>query len=218
VAIGNRLVIVRPESTATRVRTVTETLDLLGARARTCTRCPLAQGRTHVVFGEGDADAALMIVGEAPGADEDASGRPFVGPSGDLLNDLLAEIHLERSVVYIANVVKCRPWIPTPGGRKRNRLPKQDEIKACREYLDGQMTAVRPRVVISLGNTATRRLLGRPEGISCLRDHEYPLDDGRVLIPTFHPAFVNRRPQQQRPKISDDFARARRVLDRVLPA
>jgi uracil-DNA glycosylase len=192
-----------------------ETLNVLAAGARACTRCRLAMGRTHVVFGEGDPDAALMIVGEAPGAEEDAAGRPFVGPSGDLLNGLLEEIVLERSAVYIANVVKCRPWNHASGGRRRNRPPAPDEITACREYLDGQIAVVRPRVIISLGNTATRRLLGRPEGISSLRGHEYRIEHGAVLVPTFHPAAVNRRREQRRPAISDDFARARRILDRV---
>ena len=194
---------------------MSEALDVLGAGAQTCTCCQLARGRTLVVFGEGDPDAALMIVGEAPGADEDASGHPFVGPAGDLLTELLEEIRLTRSAVYIANVVKCRPWRSTSGGRKRNRPPARDEINACWNYLDGQIAAVRPRVVVSLGNTATRRLLGRPEGICSLRGQEYPLDDGAVLVPTFHPAFVNRR-RQRRPEISDDFAQARRVLDRMV--
>lgn len=193
---------------------MSDSLEVLDARAQACTLCPLAHGRTHVVFGEGDAGAALMIVGEAPGADEDASGHPFVGRSGDLLTELLAGIQLERSAVYIANVVKCRPWVPTSRGRTRNRPPKPDEVTACRDYLDGQMAAVRPRVVISLGNTATRRLLQTAEGISTLRDHEYPLADGAVLVPTFHPSFVNRRPELRRSAISADFARARRVLDR----
>jgi DNA polymerase len=194
---------------------MSEALNVLGAWAQRCTRCALAQGRTHVVFGEGDPDAALMIVGEAPGAAEDASGNPFVGPSGELLTELLEEIRLERPAVYIANVVKCRPWSSASGGRKRNRPPTREEINQCRDYLDGQIAAVRPRVLISLGNTATRQLLGRPEGLSSMRDREYPLNDGAVLVPTFHPAFVNRRRQLRRLEISDDFARARRVLDRV---
>lgn len=164
----------------------------------------------------GDRRGGARWTGVVARAAEDASGNPFVGPAGDLLTELLEEIRLGRSAVYIANVVKCRPWSSASGGRKRNRPPTRDEINHCRDYLDGQIAAVRPRVVISLGNTATRQLLGRPEGISSLRDREYPLDDGAVLVPTFHPAFVNRRRQLWRPEISDDFARARRVLDRVV--
>jgi len=154
-------------------------LEAVAAEAAGCTRCRLSQSRTQVVFGQGDPHADLMFVGEAPGFHEDRQGVPFVGPSGQLLNRLLEGIGLRREDVYICNVVKSRP----PG----NRDPLPDEIVACRLWLDAQIRLVDPKVVVTLGNFAAKTLLETTTGITRLRGRTYPFQ-GRVLLPTFHPA------------------------------
>jgi uracil-DNA glycosylase len=148
-----------------------------------CTRCRLAEGRTQVVFGVGNPHADLMFVGEAPGFHEDKQGYPFVGQAGKLLDKLLAGIWLERSNVYIANVLKCRP----PG----NRDPALDEIEACEGHLFRQIELIRPRVVATLGNFATKLLSGKPTGITRVHgtEQEVTLGGSRVLLyPLYHPA------------------------------
>jgi len=157
------------------------TLQELQASAAVCTRCRLAQGRTQVVFGVGHPNADVMFIGEGPGYYEDKQGEPFVGAAGQLLTQLLGEIGLRREDVYITNVVRCRP----PG----NRDPLPDEIEACRPYLDGTIENVRPRVIVTLGNFATRFILDRPISISRVRGQRFDVE-GRVVVPTFHPAAV----------------------------
>jgi uracil-DNA glycosylase family 4 len=180
-------------------------LQFLAEQASSCTRCPLAGGRTHVVFGEGSAEADLMVVGEGPGQEEDRQGRPFVGRSGMLLDRLLREeAGLERSQVYIANVVKCRP----PG----NRDPRPDEIGACRPYLDQQVEMIGARVILTVGNFATRALLDTTAGIRSLRGRVYPFRPGTVLVPTFHPAAALRSPNDTLPQMRADFVRAKQAL------
>jgi DNA polymerase len=154
-------------------------LERVAAEAATCTRCRLHESRTQVVFGQGDPDADLMFVGEAPGFHEDRQGLPFVGPSGQLLDRLLAGIGLRREDVYVCNTVKSRP--------PRNRDPLPDEIAACRPWLDAQIRLVDPKVVVTLGNFAAKTLLETTVGISRLRGQVHPFQ-GRVLLPTFHPA------------------------------
>jgi uracil-DNA glycosylase family 4 len=178
----------------------------LEVEASSCIRCPLARGRTHVVFGEGDPHADLMIVGEAPGRDEDIQGRPFVGRSGQLLDRLIAEeAGLRRDQTYIANVVKCRP----PG----NRDPRPEEIESCRPYLTGQVEQIRPRVVLTLGNFSTRLLLDTKEGITRLRGRSYPWGPaGTVLVPTFHPAAALRGGGEVLARMRGDFVRAKELL------
>jgi DNA polymerase len=154
-------------------------LERVAAEAATCTRCRLHESRTQVVFGQGDPDADLMFVGEAPGFHEDRQGLPFVGPSGQLLDRLLAGIGLRREDVYVCNTVKSRP--------PRNRDPLPDEIAACRPWLDAQIRLVDPKVVVALGNFAAKTLLETTVGISRLRGQVHPFQ-GRVLLPTFHPA------------------------------
>lgn len=173
-----------------------------------CTRCALASGRTHVVFGEGDPLAGLMVVGEGPGREEDLQGRPFVGRSGQLLDKLLLEeAGLHRRQVYIANVVKCRP--------PNNRDPLPDEIDACRPYLDQQVAAIGPAVILTLGNFASRTLLGTGEGITRLRGRTYPYPgaSGAVVVPTFHPAAALRGGGEVIARMRADFVRARQTLD-----
>ena len=154
-------------------------LEAVAAEAAGCTRCRLHQSRTQVVFGQGDPHADLMFVGEAPGFHEDRQGLPFVGPSGQLLNRLLEGIGLRREDVYICNTVKSRP--------PQNRDPLPDEIAACRPWLDAQIRLVDPKVVVTLGNFAAKTLLETTTGITRLRGRTYPFQ-GRVLLPTFHPA------------------------------
>ena len=179
----------------------------LEAIAQACTKCPLANGRTTVVFGEGDPRAGLMVVGEGPGHDEDVQGRPFVGRSGRLLDRLLLEeAGLERRQVYIANVVKCRP----PG----NRDPEPAEIESCRPYLEQQVDLIAPAVILTLGNFATKVLLGTKQGITQLRGTVHPFRGGATqLVPTFHPAAALRGGGEVLAKMRADFVRARQLLD-----
>ena len=149
-----------------------------------CVACPLASGRTNVVFSAGNPAADLMLVGEAPGHDEDLAGEPFVGRSGQLLDKLLAEeLGLDRTGCYIANVVKCRP----PG----NRDPLPLEVATCRHFLESQVELVAPKVIVSLGNFASRTLLDVTAGVTSLRGRSYPYR-GTVVVPTFHPAYALR--------------------------
>jgi uracil-DNA glycosylase len=175
-----------------------------------CTRCPLAQGRTQVVFGSGDPGADLMFVGEAPGFHEDKQGVPFVGAAGKLLEQLLGQIGLERSDVYIANVLKCRP----PG----NRDPHPDEIEACEAHLWRQVELIRPRVVATLGNFATKLLSGKPTGITRVhgQEQETTLGGRRVLLyPLYHPAAALYTPRML-DVLQADFRRIPELLGRDL--
>ena len=179
-------------------------LDSLGAEASGCTRCRLAVGRTQVVFGTGTPSADLLFVGEGPGAEEDRQGLPFVGRSGKLLDRLMEEeLGFGRASCYIANIVKCRP----PG----NRDPKPDEIEACRPWLEGQLEHLRPRVIVTLGNTATRTLLGTTQGVTRLRGKTYPWRD-IVLVPTYHPAAVLRGGPSSMAEMRADLVRAKLAL------
>ena len=160
-----------------------ELLKNVYEEARGCVRCPLHQTRTNVVFGAGNADADLMFIGEAPGANEDRMGLPFVGQAGKLLDKLLAEIGMERKGVWTCNVLKCRP--------PDNRDPQPNEIDACRDYLHSQVELIEPVVICTLGNFSTKLLRGDPTGISRLhgRDEVRSLGSRAVrLYPLFHPA------------------------------
>lgn len=157
-------------------------LAAIEAEAHACRRCPLAATRTKVVFGAGDPKADLVFVGEAPGAEEDKQGLPFVGRSGKLLDRLLAEeVGLGRDDVYIANVLRCRP----PG----NRDPRPEEVESCRPFLERTLDAIDPKVIVTLGNFATRLLLDTKDGITKVRGRTYSYN-GRTLVPTFHPSAV----------------------------
>ena len=171
-----------------------------------CTRCALAATRTQVVFGSGDPDADLMFVGEAPGFHEDANGVPFVGQAGKLLERLLNGIGLSRTDVYIANVLKCRP----PG----NRDPHPEEIEACESHLFHQIELIRPTLVATLGNFATKLLSGKPAGITRVHgvEQEVTLGGNRVtLYPLFHPAAALYTPSMQQ-VLEADFARIPELL------
>ncbi len=164
-------------------------LDGLAREFAGCTRCRLCEKRSHVVFGEGHPRARILFVGEGPGAEEDRTGRPFVGQAGQLLDRMIAAMGFDRSEMYIANVVKCRP----PG----NRDPRDDEIAACSPFLDRQIELIRPDVIIALGRFAASRLTGTKKSMGALRGRwaEYK---GVSLLPTFHPAYLLRNPAAKR--------------------
>ena len=172
-----------------------------------CTRCKLSRGRTTIVFGSGDAEARLVIIGEGPGEEEDRQGKPFVGRAGQLLTKMLESVGITREEVYITNIVKCRP----PG----NRNPEPEEIAACAPYLAGQLAAIQPGVICALGTFAAQYLLKTREPISRLRGQLHRLG-GAVVVPTFHPAFLLRNPgPAYRRQAYDDLKLIRREYDRV---
>jgi uracil-DNA glycosylase family 4 len=186
---------------------MTRTLGAVAAEAADCTKCRLANGRTQVVFGVGDAHADVMFIGEAPGFHEDKQGEPFVGAAGQLLTRMLKEVlALGREDVYICNVLKCRP----PG----NRDPQDDEIESCTPWLVEQVSLIQPRVIVTLGNFATKFVLQTAQGISRMRGHTYPWH-GRTVIPTFHPAAILRsggESSRQFLEFRDDFELVRETL------
>lgn len=154
-----------------------------------CRRCALAAGRNKLVFGDGDPNARLMFVGEGPGADEDAQGLPFVGRAGQLLNNMIVAMGLERSEVYIANIVKCRP--------PQNRVPEPEEAHTCSQFLFRQIDVVRPEVMVALGATAATYLLGGKSSLASLRGRVHAVR-GAKLIVTYHPAYLLRDPRQKK--------------------
>jgi DNA polymerase len=162
----------------------------LRERALACVKCPhLASSRENVVFGVGSIDAQLMFVGEAPGADEDEQGEPFVGKAGQLLTKIIQATSLQRADVYIANILKCRP--DTPGQSAGNRKPKPEEMQTCIPYLHEQIDLIRPKVIVALGATAVEGLLGKTIGITKLRGNWQTYRD-TPLMPTYHPAYLLR--------------------------
>jgi uracil-DNA glycosylase family 4 len=187
------------------VKHADETLEEIRQELGDCRRCKLWSTRTKLVFGEGNPKAELMFVGEGPGADEDASGRPFVGRAGQLLTKMIAAIGMRREDVYIANVVKSRP----PG----NRAPEKDEVEACIPFLFRQIAAIRPRVIVALGNPATQALLQTKIGITQIRGkfQEYPRIREIKVLPTFHPAYLLRSPDKKR-EAWEDLKRVRDFL------
>lgn len=166
-------------------------LQPLEEAVRRCARCPLSERRTNAVPGEGSYDTPLMFVGEAPGADEDRLGRPFVGRAGQLLTRIIAAMQFKREDVYITNVVKCRP--------PENRTPLRPEIEACRPYLLEQIRTIRPRVIVSLGKTATDFFVPSSAGMTSLRGEFHDFGSIRVM-PTFHPSYVMRNEGDPRVK------------------
>jgi DNA polymerase len=170
----------------------------LRTEALACTKCGLHKSRTQVVFGVGTPRAALMFVGEAPGADEDAQGEPFVGRAGQLLTKTLAELGVRRDEVYIGNILKCRP--------PDNRKPEPDEVSQCFPYLRRQVDIIRPKVLCALGAVAAQGLLGNTEPISRIRGRyfDFPWIRGLRVFPTFHPAYLLRSPWEM-PKFKQDL-------------
>jgi DNA polymerase len=177
-------------------------LETVRADLGECTRCKLHKGRHSIVFGAGDASARLMFVGEAPGEDEDLSGLPFVGKAGGLLTKMIEAMGLRRDQVYICNTVKCRP--------PNNRNPEPDELLACEPFLKGQLEAVKPEVIVTLGKFAAQALLREDSPISRLRGQwrEYA---GIPLMPTFHPAYLLRSPGEKG-KVWEDLKQVMKKL------
>jgi uracil-DNA glycosylase len=180
-------------------------------QASVCERCPLSETRNRVVFGAGNADADLMFIGEAPGAEEDRQGLPFVGRAGAFLTELLEGIGMKREDVFIANVLKCRP----PG----NRDPQPEEIESCRPYLEKQVELIQPRVIGTLGNFSTKLLTANPTGITKVRGiPQQHLIGGRFvhLLPLFHPAAGLRTPRVAE-QLREDFRQIPELLTEPLP-
>jgi DNA polymerase len=173
-----------------------------------CTRCPLHEGRNKLVFGDGDANARLMFVGEGPGADEDAQGLPFVGRAGQLLNNMITAMGLARDEVYIANVVKCRP--------PSNRVPAPEEATTCAPFLFRQIDVVRPEVLVALGATAATYLLGQRQPLAGLRGRVHAFRETKLIV-TYHPAYLLRDPRQKR-AAWEDLQIAMHELGLKLPA
>jgi len=179
-------------------------LRVLQAMVATCTKCRLCEGRTMTVFGEGSAPARVMVIGEGPGAEEDKSGRPFVGRAGEYLDSWLKAIHLERGKgVYIANIVKCRP--------PNNRDPQGDEREACMPYLKRQIQLVKPQVILLLGRTAAQALLETADGVGALRGR-YHRWEGIPVVVTYHPAAVLRNTDTLRRPVWEDLQKVAAFL------
>jgi uracil-DNA glycosylase family 4 len=179
-----------------------ESLEKIRQDIGDCRRCKLAPTRTHIVFGSGSPKAELMFVGEAPGADEDAQGVPFVGRAGQLLTKIIEAIEIKREDVYICNILKCRP----PG----NRNPEADEISACDQFLFRQIASIRPKVICALGTFGAQTLLRTKQPISSLRGNFFEYR-GAKLMPTFHPAYLLRNPNEKR-KVWEDIQKIRDYL------
>jgi uracil-DNA glycosylase family protein len=167
-------------------------LEDLARQVSVCTRCDLAMTRTNTVFASGDPYSPLMLVGEGPGENEDATGLPFVGRAGKLLDDILAAVDLTRDNVYLTNTVKCRAAVEE-GGRMKNRQPKTSEIRACNIYLQGQREAVKPSIILCLGGPAAKTLIDKDFKITKDRGKWYDLEGGAKAMATFHPAYVLRQ-------------------------
>ncbi len=178
------------------------TLDSVREEIGDCHRCRLSEKRTHIVFGEGSPEADLMFIGEGPGREEDIQARPFVGEAGRLLTSLIEKLGMERSDVYIANVVKCRPPM--------NRDPAEDEIAECILFLKKQIAVIRPKVIMTLGRISTHALTGVAVPISRMRGHFYSYDDIPVM-PTYHPAYLLRN-RKAKWDTWDDAQKAMRII------
>jgi uracil-DNA glycosylase family 4 len=193
----------RPGVPVTVHRSQPDALAAIRADIGDCTRCKLhTLGRRQIVFGVGNPDADLMFVGEAPGADEDVQGEPFVGRAGQLLTKIIEAIGLKREDVYIANVIKCRP--------PQNRNPEQDEVDTCEPFLFQQIDVIKPKVVVALGTFAARALLRTLDPISRLRGRVYDYR-GAKLVPTFHPAYLLRNPASKR-EVWEDMKLVQKLL------
>jgi uracil-DNA glycosylase len=175
------------------------TLDEIREEMGDCRRCKLWHGRRNLVFGEGNSNASLMFVGEGPGADEDAQGRPFVGRAGQLLTRIIEAIDMKREDVYIANIVKSRP--------PNNRVPEPDEVVACLPFLRKQIAAIAPLIIVTLGSVATNNLLSASLSITKVRG-EFRQMGGILVMPTFHPSYLLRNPAAKR-EVWEDMKKVR---------
>ena len=180
-------------------------LEELRIKAEMCTKCPLSATRKKVVFGEGGVRLRVMMIGEAPGREEDAQGKPFVGRAGKLLDEILHNLGVGRESIYITNVVKCRP----PG----NRPPRKSEVEACKEYLLGQFSAIKPRLVILLGGISLKAILGERYLITYVRGRHI-VREGVVFLPTLHPASALYNPKNKE-LIEEDMRKFKALLDEL---
>lgn len=192
-----------PTSTAVRLpQTITPDWSVLETEVRDCIKCPLHATRTQTVFGVGNRKAQWMFIGEAPGADEDAKGEPFVGRAGQLLNAMIAALGLKRADVYIANVLKCRP--------PNNRDPQPGEVEQCEPYLVRQIALIQPKLIVALGRHAAHSLLKTDLALARLRGQVLSYQDIPLVV-TYHPAYLLRTPSDKR-KAWEDLCRARNLL------
>ena len=191
-----------------------EQLAAVKEAAKSCQACPLWEIGTQTVFGVGPADARLMFIGEAPGAQEDRQGVPFVGPAGRLFDEALEQAGLARSEVYVTNVVKHRPWV-AQNGRQKNRPPKQSEIKACRPWLDQELAIVRPSIICCLGAHAARAILGKDFKITQQRGQWLAEHAGAAALATIHPSYVLIQPAESYESLRQTlFSDLRQVAER----
>ncbi|MEN6296300.1 MAG: uracil-DNA glycosylase [Chloroherpetonaceae bacterium] len=179
------------------------TLDELNAKIKDCLKCPFGQSRTHFVFGDGNPNADILIIGEAPGADEDKIGKPFVGKAGQLLTRIIESVKFSREEVYIANIVKCRP--------PNNRTPVEDEWKECLPYLIKQIELIKPKFIMLLGAVPFKALLGSDHQITKERGQVFDYN-GIPTIPTFHPAYLLRNPAAKK-DVWEDVQLLRKLFD-----
>ena len=186
-----------------------KTLNTIFQDLGDCKRCGLSQTRNHLVFGKGSPEAELMLVGEAPGRDEDLQGEPFVGRAGQLLTKIIGAMGKTRDQVYIANILKCRP--------PENRNPNPDEIRICSPFLKRQITAIQPKAVCALGTFAAQTMLNTDTSIGRLRGRPHPLNETCVLVPTYHPAYLLRSPAKKR-EVWNDMQMIMKLLDWEMPA
>jgi len=196
-----------PRDRTAPVRAGEETLEAIRQALGDCQRCPLGAKRRRLVFGEGNPHAELVFIGEAPGADEDLQGRPFVGRAGQLLTKIIEAMGLKRDNVYICNILKCRP----PG----NRNPAPDEVAACEPFLIRQLEAIRPRIICALGSVAARTLLKTEAPITVLRGR-FQSYQGLRLMPTYHPAYLLRNPAAKK-QVWEDVQIIMKAMDLKLP-
>jgi uracil-DNA glycosylase family protein len=192
----------RPREAAVATATKrNDALEDVRAEASSCTRCPLHEIGTQTVFGAGPADARVMFVGEAPGAQEDKAGIPFVGPAGKVFDEALEAAGIDRSSVYVTNAVKHRPWVRSPSGRQKNRAPKQSEINACAIWLDQEIDILNPSIICCLGAVAAKRILGKNFRLMDQRGTWHVSERGLDVLATVHPSFV----MLQRAEVRDQW-------------
>ncbi len=199
----------KAESIPAQATVITDSLmpdwEALRATVAACTACQLHQHRTQTVFGVGNRDADWMIIGEAPGAEEDRRGEPFVGRAGKLLDEMLRAVGLDRSTAFIANILKCRP--------PSNRDPSADEAAACRGYLERQIDMINPRLILAVGRIAAQQLLHSDTPVGRMRGRVHSLNHRQVpVVVTYHPAYLLRSPSQKR-KVWDDLCLARQTVE-----
>jgi DNA polymerase len=190
-------------------------LEKLRRAAARCRACPLWRDATQTVFGEGSGRAAVVLVGEQPGDVEDRAGRPFVGPAGRLLDEALGAAGLDRRAVYLTNAVKHFKWTPR-GKRRLHKTPAQREIEACRQWLEREIAAIAPKMVVCLGATAARAMLGRPATVGALRGRIVTRPGAPALLVTVHPSYVLRVPPEERRTARRGFVADLRVAARFV--